>query len=232
LAGLALGFAFKDIVENYLAGTLLAVRQPFARNDRIRVGEFDGTVVRLTPRETILMSVQGNHIRLPNALIFRSPLINYSRNPLRRFEFEYGVGTDDDLARVRELTVAVLSNMEGVLADPPPQTHVVALADSSVTMRTMGWLDQRVTEFERVRSEAIRLVKTQLIAGGITLPSPEYLIRMQADTDQPESAPRPSSEAPAAQADVSVDQTLDRQIEIDRRVSDEADLLERSPRTQ
>ncbi len=230
LAGLALGFAFKDIVENYLAGTLLAVRQPFARNDRIRVGEFEGTVVRLTPRETILMSAQGNHIRLPNALIFRSPLINYSRNPLRRFEFEYGVGTDEDLAAVRELAVSTLRGLEGVLADPPPQTHIVGLADSSVTMRSMAWIDQREAQFERVRSEAIRLVKTQLVAAGITLPSPEYVIRMQSNGDS--TAPANAATRPSVstvQADVSVDHALDQQIETDRQVSDEPDLLDQPP---
>ncbi len=228
LAGLALGFAFKDIVENYLAGILLAVRQPFARNDRIRVGEFEGTVVRLTPRETILMSAQGNHIRLPNALIFRSPLTNFTRNPLRRFEFEYGVGTNEDLAAVRELAVSTLRGIDGVLTDPPPQTHIVGLADSSVSMRSMGWIDQRKAEFERVRSEAIRLVKTRLVATGITLPSPEFLIRLKSDADPITARPPiPTSPTNAEQADVSVDHTVDQQIEIDRRVSDELDLLDR-----
>lgn len=232
LAGLALGFAFKDIVENYLAGTLLAVRQPFARNDRIRVGEFEGTVVRLTPRETILMSGQGNHIRLPNALIFRSPLINFSRNPLRQFEFEYGVGTQDDLAMIRELARRTLSDMDGVLADPAPQTDIIALADSSVRMRSMAWVDQRNAEFDRVRSEAIRLVKTRLMAAGITLPSPEYSITMQSHRDA--TAPQastPTMAADVAQADVSVDRTVERQIEIDRQASDEDDLLDESSRT-
>jgi hypothetical protein len=76
LAGLALGFAFKDIMENYLAGTIMAFRQPFAKNDHIRVGEFEGKLVRLTPRETILMTLDGNNVRLPNALILRSPMLN------------------------------------------------------------------------------------------------------------------------------------------------------------
>lgn len=228
LAGLAIGFAFKDIVENYLAGTILAMRQPFAKNDQILVDKYEGKVVRLTPRETILMSVQGNHIRIPNAMIFRSPLINYTRNPLRRLEFEYGVGTGDDLVAARQVSVETLARMEGVLGDPPPETQVIAIGDSSVTLRSMAWVDQRKAEFVRVRSEAIRLVKTRLEEAGLTLPSPEYLIRMQPAVDPRTATSGLAAVAPAplAQADVSVDHAVDAQIEVERRASDEEDLLD------
>ncbi len=234
LAGLAIGFAFKDIVENYLAGTILAMRQPFAKNDQILVDKFEGKVVRLTPRETILMSIQGNHIRIPNAMIFRSTLINYTRNPLRRFEFEYGIGTADDLVAARNVTVRTLAAMEGVLADPPPETHVIAVGDSSVTLRSMAWVDQREAEFLRVRSEAIRLVKTQLEEAGLTLPSPEFLIRMQPAVapaearaeNLPAVATRPVQ---TVQGDVSVDRSVDEQIEVERRKSGEDDLLDEEP---
>lgn len=234
LAGLALGFAFKDIVENYLAGTLLAMRQPFAKNDHIVVDTFEGKVVRLTPRETILMSVQGNHIRIPNAMIFRSPMVNFTRNPLRRFEFEYGVGTADDLVAARKVSVGTLARMDGVLDDPPPETHVIAVGDSSVTLRSMAWVDQREAEFLRVRSEAIRLVKTQLEEAGLTLPSPEFLIRMQPEAASPaptagRSPTTPARTAPSVQADVSVDRAVDAQIEVERQVSDEGDLLDEEP---
>ncbi|HSM15535.1 MAG TPA: mechanosensitive ion channel family protein [Gemmatimonadales bacterium] len=235
LAGLVIGFAFKDIVENYLAGTILAMRQPFAKNDQILVDTFEGKVVRLTPRETILMSVQGNHIRIPNAMIFRSPLINYTRNPLRRFEFDYGVGTTDDLEAAREVAVSTLTAMDGVLADPPPEALVVAIGESSVTMRSMAWVDQREADFLRVRSEAIRSVKKELEEKGFTLPSPEYVIRLQRDPQSKSAtaaAAAPAQDRPArtVPADVSVDRAVDEQIEVERRVSDEDDLLDEQPK--
>jgi small conductance mechanosensitive channel len=226
LAGLAVGFAFLDIVENYLAGTILAVSQPFAKNDRIRVGEFEGKVVRLTPRETILMSIEGNHIRLPNSLIFRSPTVNFTRNPLRRFAFDLGLGSGDDLLRAREVAVSALTMTAGVLTDPPPEAQIVALGDSTVTVRHTGWVDQRQTEFERVRSEAIRMVKLRLEAAGLTLPAPEYLLRMGTDTGP---APQPALDDLEGQSDVSVDRALDEQIEVERRASDEPDLLDAEP---
>ncbi|MFN2315543.1 MAG: mechanosensitive ion channel domain-containing protein [Gemmatimonadales bacterium] len=228
LAGLAIGFAFKDIMENYLAGVILAVRQPFAKNDHLRVGEFEGKLVRLTPRETILMTLDGNHIRLPNALIFRSPMLNYTRNPLRRFQFDAGVGPENDLARVRDVAVGALTDMKGVLREPAPEALIMDLGDSAVTVRFMAWTDQRQAEFLRVRSEAIRLVKSRLEEAGLTMPSPEYHIRMRGETAATvTAAPAPPAAPPVVTtANVAVDHTVDNQIESERQVSDEPDLLD------
>jgi small-conductance mechanosensitive channel len=230
LAGLAVGFAFKDIVENYLAGTILAFRQPFAKNDQIRIESYEGKVVRLTARETILMTLDGNHVRLPNALVFRSPMLNFTRNPLRRFEFEAGLGTGDDLAQAREVAVSALSSMEGVLEDPAPEVLVTTLGDSTVTVVFRGWVDQSAAEFNRVRSEAIRLVKARLEEAGHTMPSPAYIVEMDAE-QRPKKTAVEASQAPAATttlADVAVDRSVDRQIEADRQASSEDDLLDRS----
>lgn len=236
LAGLALGFAFKDIIENYLAGILLAVRQPFSKNDHIVVGEHDGKVVRLTARETILMTPDGNHVRLPNSVVFRSAMLNYTRNPRRRFDFDAGVGTVDDLALAREAGIEVLLEMKGVMDDPRPEALLVELGDSWVTVRFMGWVDQEVADFHRVRSEAIRLIKFRLEAVGISLPSPEYIVRLVdgMPTQVPESgkiSPSPerdfdASAAPAEEADVSPDRSVEEQIEEERRETTEDDLLD------
>ena len=238
LAGLAVGFAFKDIVENYLAGFFMAVRQPFAQNDHVVVENFEGKVVRLTPRETILMTLDGNHIRLPNALVFGKPLLNYTRNPRRRFQFDVGVGTGDDLAEAREVGMRTLRSMEGVMDEPAPEAIVLDLGESWVSLRFLGWVDQEKAEYMRVRSEAVRLVKLELENAGISLPSPEYLVRLQGEggvpmpaTGGPPEARTPSPES-RRQGDVSRDDTVDRQIEEDRRASDEENLLADGPRDQ
>ena len=78
VVGLAIGFAFKDIVENYLAGLLLSIRRPFALNDLVLIESHEGRVVRLTPSELILMTLEGNHVRIPNATVFKSFIYNFS----------------------------------------------------------------------------------------------------------------------------------------------------------
>ena len=118
--GLAIGFAFKDIVENYLAGLLLSIRRPFGLNDLVLIESHQGRVIRLTSSELILMTLEGNHVRIPNATVFKSFIYNYSINPRRRFDFGVGVGVNEDLVDVQEYGCGVLRQMEGVLAEPAP----------------------------------------------------------------------------------------------------------------
>jgi len=237
--GLAVGFAFKEIVENHLAGVLLSLRRPFDPDDLVLLGGHEGKVVRLTARETILMTPAGNHVRIPNAEVFRSVLVNYTRNVRRRFEFTVSVGTADDLILAQETGRDALRAMKGVLDDPPPTALVAELGDSWVTLAFFGWVNQTEADFRRVRSEAIRLVKGALESAGVTMPSPEYqLLVRDREAAAPgaegieEEAAAPGApgiaEAPAAQ-DVSPDRSLDEQIDEDRRSSDEVDLLSGDP---
>ena len=83
--GIAIGFAFRDLVENYISSILLSLRQPFAPDDHVVIDSHEGKVIRLTSRATILMTLDGNHLRIPNAQVFKGVILNYSRNPLRRF---------------------------------------------------------------------------------------------------------------------------------------------------
>jgi small-conductance mechanosensitive channel len=235
LAGLALGFAFKDIAENYLAGIILSLRNPFSKNDLILVGAHEGKVVRLAGRETILMTMEGNHVQIPNATVFREPIINFTRNPLRQFRVVVGVAPDTALSEALDLGVAVLRRMQGVIDEPPPEGLVWELGDSTTTVRFLGWVDQRKADFLRVRSEAIRLVKAGLEEGGIELPEPQYRLRLSDHVGVPlspaaspaPSAPTPMVVTPAVQPQryVSVDRTLDEQIEAERRGAEEEDLL-------
>ena len=96
IIGLALGFAVRDTVENFIASLLLSVRQPFRPNDIIEIAGDVGKVIRLTSRATILLSMDGNHIRIPNATVFKSRIINYTRNRERRFQFPIKLAAGED----------------------------------------------------------------------------------------------------------------------------------------
>ncbi|MEZ4421905.1 MAG: mechanosensitive ion channel family protein [Gemmatimonadota bacterium] len=224
LAGLALGFAFKDIGENYLSGVLLSLRPPFGKNDHILLESFEGKVVRLSWRDTILMTLDGNHVRIPNARVFASPLINFTRNPRRRFEFDFGIGPAADLGAAQEIGLEALRGMKAVLTDPPPQALVVDVGDSTVGVRWLAWIDQRASDLLRARSEGIRLVKLRLEAAGIELPSPEYLVRLQREGQGGGGA------APAVtqvvERDTSADRSVEVQIEEERRDRPESNLLD------
>ncbi|MBV2130962.1 mechanosensitive ion channel family protein [Arsukibacterium indicum] len=232
--GIALGFAFRNIVENYLAGVLLSTRNPFAIGDFIQVDDMTGKVVRLTSRDTVLMTLDGNHLRIPNSQIITSPMTNFTRNPLRRFEFNVGVSVTLDLVRVRELAISTLQNMPGILTEPRPRVLILELGDSAVSVRVLAWIDQRKTDFLKARSEAIRLVKTAFDQAGIEMPEPIYRLHMvdmassDADNSQPVSTVpmQPAVvNADVESIDVSADTTIEQQLKDELKQSAEENLL-------
>jgi len=220
VVGLAVGFAFKDIIENYLASVLLAVRRPFAPGEHVMIGDHEGKVVRLTSRDTVLMTLDGNHLRLPNAEVFKSVTTNFTLNPRRRFLFTVGVGVAEDLTAMQRIVTKTLSEMEGVLGDPEPFTRVQELADFTVTVEVYGWVDQREYDFGKVRSEAIRRVKVALDEAGVDMPFPTQVVVRK---DAPPEKPAEVIDAPAH--DLEADHDLDKQVEEDRERSEEQDLL-------
>lgn len=229
VAGLALGFAFRDIAENYLASIILGVQQPFNKNDHIEVGEFRGKVVRMTTRETVLMTLAGNHIRIPNATVFKSPTINYTRNPRRRFGFAVGIGVDEDISDAHQIGIETIRETPGVTEDPEPFAYVDELGDSTVVISLYGWVDQVEFDWAKVKSEAIRRVKNALDAAGIEMPEPIYRVRtkkFEAEEEvEEEKKVRAAQELREPGMEVEASPEIDEQIEEDRAQSEETDLL-------
>lgn len=228
VAGIAIGFAFKDLIENYLASVLLSLRQPFAPNDYVDIDGFAGIVVRLTSRATILMTLDGNHVRIPNARVFKGVIVNYTRNPRRRFDFALGLAAESDLSAAQGVGEEVLRRMPGVLDEPAPWSQIEGVGDSSVPIRFYGWVDQRETNFPRASSEAIRLVKEGLEAAGYELPEPIYRIRSETPAREPADR-REAGVSPELRADIAEHgDPIVGQIEEERRAVEPSDLLDPS----
>ncbi len=225
VVGIAVGFAFRDIIENYLAGLLLSMRRPFSPNDFVSIDGDEGRVVRLTSRATVLLTLEGNHLRIPNAKVFKAVLLNFTRNPLRQFHFEVGVGVKEDLVRVQDLAVDTLSSMEVVLEQPPPFTLIRQLGDSSVLLRLHAWVDQSSTDFFKARSEAIRLVKTAFDDADIEMPEPIYRLYVQQSVESPAQQPLRARAGALEVGDTAVDTQLENQVEAER-AAEGPDLLD------
>ncbi len=234
VVGLAHGFAFRNIVENYLAGVRLAVRQPFRARDLVSIDGSEATVLRMTASETILMDMDGNHLRIPNALIFNGKVMNYTRNPLRRFQVAVSVATDVDLDQAQQVAVGTLRRMNGVIGDPAPSALIAALGDSTVQLDVFGWVDQRAASHLKVASEAHRLVKEAFDEAGIEMPAPSYRVavdgaRAELAPAEPEPRPRPRpaqrGQAPEA-IDVSPKTDIAEQVEAEIATSQEENLLD------
>ncbi len=233
LAGLALGFAFKSIVENYLAGVLLSTRNPFNIGDTVEINGQIGKVAMLTARDTVLVTLDGNHLRIPNGILMNSVMLNFSRNSLRRFDFYVGVSTDFDLGEVKRIAMENLQENPAVLSEPPPMVIVDSLGDSSVMIRLFGWIDQAKNDFLKSKSESIRLVKEAFDEAGIEMPEPIYRVHLREGTAPPAGSstgsapPRLQEDKPTAQTDLSPDTTIDRQIKAEAHESDEKNLLDK-----
>lgn len=233
--GIALGFAFRNIVENYLAGILIALRQPFSARDVVNIDGNAGTVLRTTSSETTLMDADGNHVRLPNSMIINGKVLNYTRNPLRRFTVGVGVGTLVDLERAQEVGLGTLKRMKGVMQEPDPSSRVAVLGDSSVTLEFFGWVDQLQSSYVKVASEAHRLVKEAFDEAGIDMPPPTYALTFDAPPPELPAAavgsgekapPRPKVAAAPEAIDVSPESDIDDQVNRELALSDEPNLLE------
>lgn len=227
VVGLVLGFAFKDIAENYIAGILLSLRKPFSPGDSVRIDSHEGKVVALTSRATILMTADGNHLQLPNALVFKSVLLNYSRNPKRRFEFETTVDARSSWHTAMDVGVASIVAIDGVLAQPAPSALIRSLSNDGATLQFSGWIDQTRNDLQKTRSEAMRRVRKALRQAGITPPETVQrviLLRSAGDAEHAHES--------EIQRDTSVDHALDAQVGQARDLEDGGNLLNPPPPAQ
>ncbi|WP_116083257.1 mechanosensitive ion channel domain-containing protein [Tropicimonas sp. IMCC34011] len=204
IVGLAFGFAVKDTVENFIASIMLSIRQPFRPNDLIEIDGDLGKVIRLTSRATILLSLDGNQIRLPNATVFKSRIVNYTRNKERRFSFEVGVAGDADLAAMRTLAEETVGALPFTLRQPPPLAWIERIGDGAVFLIITGWIDQEVTSYARARGEALRHVKAAIEAAGVEVPDTTYRVQLLGNalqvSESNEDAPAPAPAPPPAES--------------------------------
>jgi small-conductance mechanosensitive channel len=228
LLGLAIGFAVRDTIENYIASILLSVRRPFAPNDHVIIEGYEGKITLLNSRATVITTFDGNEVRIPNATVYKANITNFSRSPERRFEFEIGVGYENDLTCALALALSTVKSVDGVLEDPAPFVQIERLDAYAVTIKAFGWADQVKSDYGKVRSEAIRQVKDAFDAAGISIPEPIQSIRWLAAPPAKEpdaSPPAPTDQELQEIYDTGPDHTLSKKVQEVR--SNEDDLLTR-----
>ena len=234
--GLAVGFAVRDTVENYIASILLSLRNPFDVNDYVMIDGHKGNVVRLTSRATILISPDANHIRIPNATVYKSVIINYTRLPERRFQFEVKIAQREDVLHAQALAIDALGHIASVLYEPSPSVTVSELVDGGVLLKVSAWVNQRENSLGKVRGEAIREVKKIFDAYAISMPGAVYKVVLYTEDEAREikeefesmssHEKRKLSKQLKKVHDVSVDRTVEERIEAEHRENPLENLLE------
>lgn len=168
--GIILGIAFRDISENLLASVFLSVQHPFRNGDLVEIEGVTGYVQRLTMRATLLMTLDGNHVQIPNSAVYKGILRNFTSNPNRREDFIVGIGYDDSVPFAQTVALKVLEEHPALLKDPEPWVLVDSLGTTTVNLKIYFWLDGTRHSWLKVRSSVIRLVKRAFQDAGISMP--------------------------------------------------------------
>ncbi|MCU7553880.1 mechanosensitive ion channel family protein [Alteromonas sp. ASW11-19] len=170
MIGLILGFAFRDIAENFISSLLLTVQRPFRIGDVVQINDFMGVVQKVTSRATTLVDFDGNHIQIPNATIYKGVIKNFTANPRMRGHFVIGIGYDSNAKAAQSLALSVMQAHPNVLADPEPQVLVDNLGSATLNLKVYFWIDVEQTSVLKMASVLMRDLVGAFEEQGISMP--------------------------------------------------------------
>jgi small-conductance mechanosensitive channel len=184
IGSVAIGFAFHDILQNFLAGILLLLTEPFKIGDQIIVNQFEGTVENIETRATTLKTYDGRRVVIPNSHLFTESVTVNTAFPIRRSECVVAIGCSDDIGDAMRLILESVRSVQGVLKEPAPDVLVAELGDFSVNIRARWWTDSVRSNLLQVQSRVITAFKENLVAHGIDLPFPTQQILFHDQTEE------------------------------------------------
>ncbi len=169
----AIGFALKDIGENFLAGIMLAFNRPFSIGDIVEIEDVEGKVVALTLRSIHIRTADGKDVFIPNAAIIRNPLTNFTIDNDLRFEFTIGLDYGSDYGRAIDIILATLKEQKNIMQTPrAPFVMVRQLSPSTVDLGVFYWIDafKPGVSGAKVKNQAVFTVLDRLTEAGFYLP--------------------------------------------------------------
>ena len=167
LVVLAVGFAFKDVTENFIASVLLGLRRPFQIGDYVTIAGQSGVVKSLNTRATVLVTLEGNHVRIPNATIFKEILVNATASPSARNSFDVVIPLEASTADALDALNRALRETKGILSDPSPRALVEALEPGGVRIRAYFWAPSQGLDGFQLLSDAKLKAKVALQQAGV-----------------------------------------------------------------
>ena len=214
MVGLAVGFAFRDITENFIASILLGTRRPFRIGDYIEVAGQAGVVKSLNTRATVLVTLEGKQIRIPNNIIYKEILINSSASSTAQGTFDVLIPYEASTTAAIAAIAQAISDQEGVLRDPPPRVLVEAMETNGIRLRAYYWVPVEGVDGLKLLSDLRLKSKVALQQAGIAPPPMGVLVSIVGrvpvellednSRSQPETALRPRAVVTPEQADVNL----------------------------
>lgn len=176
-AGLAVGLALKDSLQNFAAGVMLLMFRPFAKGDFVEAGGTQGVVVAIGIFCTEFNTPDNQKVIVPNGAIYSGVIVNVTAHDTRRLDLTVGISYSDNPAQAKEILERILVADSRVLADPAPVVAVAELADSSVNLVVRPWI--KTEDYWQVRFDLLEAIKRELDAAGISIPFPQLDLHMQ-----------------------------------------------------
>ena len=184
IGSVAIGFAFKDILQNWLSGLLILYRQPFRTGDQISSGPFEGTVEAVEARATLLRTYDGRRVVIPNSDIYTRAVIVHTAYNSSRSEYDVGIGYGDDVEAACRIMVEAMQGVDGIQPVPTPEALPWELAGSAVNVRVRWWTEPRRADVVQVRGRVIATLKNRLSQAGIDLPFPTRVVLLHDQTEE------------------------------------------------
>lgn len=172
LGSVAVGFAFKDIFENFLAGMLIMLRKPMRIGDMIECQDVAGRVENISLRDTHLRHLSNELVVVPNSFLFKNPVKILTDETQRRYSVTVGVGYDVDLDAAAAVIEKAVRSVEGVDADKRIDVFATEFGDSSMNFTVRWWAGSRPIDMHRTRDGVVRMLKRALDEAGMEIPFP------------------------------------------------------------
>jgi small conductance mechanosensitive channel len=195
LLSVAVGFAFKDVLENLLAGAMLIVRDPFQSGDDVRVGDVEGTVEGITVRETLLRTFDGQRLLIPNARVFMDTIEVRTHHAQVRQTIAIDVDLEADLAPLRRRLEAALAVVDGV-AEVPPVDVVATELSPDVRLECRFWTSSSRAAMTAARDQAIETIRRELLEADVPLPVEALTLELSSESDEFEDVGRLKAPTP------------------------------------
>lgn len=172
VGGIAVGFAFKDIFENFMAGAMIMLRKPMRIGDFIHCQGVEGKVEEIMIRDTYVRQTDGQLVLMPNAMLFKNPVYVRTDEELRRFEVVAGVSYDADVDKARDIIRKAVEKLDVVEKDKPVDVFAMEFNSSSIDFRVRWWSKSRPRNFHESRDLVIASIKRALDEANIEIPYP------------------------------------------------------------
>jgi len=173
IGSVAIGFAFKDVFENFLAGIIILFRREMRIGDHVECEGIDGMVTRIAIRESHIRQTDGQLVIVPNSILFKNPVTVRTDQDHRRITVICGVAYDVDIDQARSVIHDAVGTCDTVISDTKPiEIFAQEFASSSINFEVTWWTGSKPVEVRSSRDQVVAAVKRALDDAGIEIPFP------------------------------------------------------------